>query len=267
MKDKKYGEIVNSQSYLHLFSANKAKAYRDYFFAGQQAHEFIDLIVDPSLPEHFIGNRLLSRYREAADTVLMDGSTPWEVDEAMVAFGYPMGPYSLQDLSGLDIAYSDRRRQDALRDPARRYIPIADRMIELGKLGRKTGAGWYRYPGGNGRVEDPIVADLAIEEAYFARIERVDYTAQEIRERLVLAMINEAADLLEDGVASSASDIDMASVFVYGFPAELGGLMQYAQTLGAPRIVEQLTSLAREDPIAWKISPLLERRAERAAGH
>jgi len=96
----------------------------------------------------FIGNRILARYREAADTVFMDGSTPWEVDEAMVAFGYAMGPYEAQDLSGLDIAHANRRRQDATRDPNRRYIPIADRMVELGKLGKKTGAGWYRYPGG-----------------------------------------------------------------------------------------------------------------------
>ncbi len=205
----------------------------------------------------FVGNRILARYREAADTVLMDGSTPWEIDEAMVEFGYAMGPYSAQDLSGLDIAHANRRRQDATRDPNRRYIPIADRMVELGKLGRKTGAGWYRYPGGGGRVEDPIVADLAIEEAHFANIERVDYTADEIRERLLLAMINEAADLLSEGIAQSASDIDLVTVFGYGFPRWRGGLMHYADTLGASSIVAQLERLANEDPVAWKISPLL----------
>ena len=90
----------------------------------------------------FIGNRILARYREAADTVFIDGSTPWEVDDAMVDFGYAIGPYEAQDLSGLDIAYANRQRQARARDPNRRYIPIADRMIELGKLGRKTGAGW-----------------------------------------------------------------------------------------------------------------------------
>ena len=205
----------------------------------------------------FIGNRILARYREAADTVFMDGSTPWEVDEAMVEFGYAMGPYEAQDLSGLDIAHANRQRQAPTRDPNRRYIPIADRMIELGKLGRKTSAGWYRYPGGGGKVEDPIVADLAIEEAHFAKISRTDYSGQEICQRLVLAMINEAADILHAGIAQSASDIDLVTVFGYGFPRWRGGLMHYADSLGVETIVAQLEVLAQEDPIAWKVSPLL----------
>lgn len=209
----------------------------------------------------FIGNRILARYREAADTVFMDGSTPWEVDEAMVAFGYAMGPYEAQDLSGLDIAHANRRRQDATRDPNRRYIPIADRMVELGKLGKKTGAGWYRYPGGGGKVEDPIVADLAIEESHFAKRERTEYSADDIRERLVLAMINEAADILEEGIARSAADIDLVTVFGYGFPRWRGGLMHHADTLGAEVIVDRLNALAKEDPVAWRVSPLLERCA------
>ena len=210
----------------------------------------------------FIGNRILARYREAADTVLMDGSTPWEVDEAMVGFGYAMGPYEAQDLSGLDIAHANRRRQDATRDPARRYIPIADRMVELGKLGRKTGAGWYRYPGGAGKVDDPIVADLALEEARFAGIERTEYAPEEIRERLLLAMINEAADILHEGVAQNARDIDLVTVFGYGFPRWRGGLMHYADTLGAGAIMEKLDALAQEDAVAWNASPLLRQCAE-----
>ena len=210
----------------------------------------------------FIGNRILARYREAADTVFMDGSTPWEVDDAMVEFGYAMGPYEAQDLSGLDIAYANRQRQAPTRDPNRRYIPIADRMIELGKLGRKTSAGWYRYPGGGGKVEDPIVADLAIEEAHFSGITRTDYSSQEMRQRLVLAMINEAADILDAGIAQSAGDIDLVTVFGYGFPRWRGGLMHYADSLGVETIVAQLEILAQEDPIAWKVSPLLSRCAD-----
>ena len=210
----------------------------------------------------FIGNRILARYREAADTVFMDGSTPWEVDDAMVEFGYAMGPYEAQDLSGLDIAYANRQRQAPTRDPNRRYIPIADRMIELGKLGRKTSAGWYRYPGGGGKVEDPIVADLAIEEAHFSGITRTDYSGQEIRQRLVLAMINEAADILDAGIVQSVGDIDLVTVFGYGFPRWRGGLMHYADSLGVETIVAQLEILAQEDPVAWKVSPLLRRCAD-----
>jgi 3-hydroxyacyl-CoA dehydrogenase len=205
----------------------------------------------------FIGNRILARYREAADTVFMDASTPWEVDEAMVAFGYAMGPYEAQDLSGLDIAHANRRRQDATRDPNRRYIPIADRMVELGKLGRKTGAGWYRYPGGGGKVEDPIVADLALEEAHLAGITRTEMTEAEITERLVLAMINEGADILHEGIAQSARDIDLVTVFGYGFPRWRGGLMFYADRLGVDHIVARLQAFAAEDPVAWRVSPAL----------
>jgi 3-hydroxyacyl-CoA dehydrogenase len=168
-----------------------------------------------------------------------------------------MGPYEAQDLSGLDIAHANRRRQDATRDPKRRYIPIADRMVELGKLGRKTGAGWYRYPGGNGKVEDPIVADLALEEAHFAKSERTEYSADEIRHRVLLAMSNEAADILAEGIAQSAADIDLVTVAGYGFPRWRGGLMHYADTLGVDVIVRDLAVLAEEDPVAWKVSPVL----------
>ena len=210
----------------------------------------------------FIGNRILARYREAADTVFMDGSTPWEVDEAMVEFGYAMGPYEAQDLSGLDIAHANRRRQDATRDPKRRYIPIADRMVELGKLGRKTGAGWYRYPGGGGRVDDPIVADLALEEAHLAGITRCDYSPDEIRRRLLLAMINEAAAIMEAGIAQSAADIDLVTVLGYGFPRWRGGLMHFADSLGATDILDGLEELAREDPLVWTPNAVIRFCAE-----
>ena len=210
----------------------------------------------------FIGNRILARYREAADTVFMDGSTPWEVDEAMVEFGYAMGPYEAQDLSGLDIAHANRRRQDATRNPQRRYIPIADRMVELGKLGRKTGAGWYRYPGGGGKVDDPIVADLALEEAHLAGITRCDYSPDEIRRRLLLAMINEAAAIMEAGIAQSAADIDLVTVFGYGFPRWRGGLMHFADSLGATDILDGLEELAREDPLVWAPNAVIRCCAE-----
>ena len=210
----------------------------------------------------FIGNRILARYREAADTVFMDGSTPWEVDDAMVEFGYAMGPYEAQDLSGLDIAHANRRRQDTTRDPKRRYIPIADRMVELGKLGRKTGAGWYRYPGGGGKVDDPIVADLALEEAHMAGITRCDYSPDEIRRRLLLAMINEAAAIMEAGIAQSAADIDLVTVFGYGFPRWRGGLMHFADSLGATDILHGLEELAREDPVVWTPNAVIRACAE-----
>ncbi|SMH51617.1 3-hydroxyacyl-CoA dehydrogenase NAD-binding domain-containing protein [Maritimibacter sp. HL-12] len=211
----------------------------------------------------FIGNRILARYREAADTVMMDGSNPWEIDEAMVEFGYPMGPYEAQDLSGLDIAFANRRRQDVTRDPNRRYIPISDRMVNEGRLGKKAGVGWYRYPGGGGKVIDPLVEDLAREEAYFAKVERQAFSADEIRERLVLAMINEAAAILDEGIAQSAADIDVVTVAGYGFPRWRGGLMHHADTIGAGAILARLEAFAREDPVAWQPADLIRRLAAR----
>ncbi|MEZ5932099.1 MAG: FAD-dependent oxidoreductase [Alphaproteobacteria bacterium] len=211
----------------------------------------------------FIGNRILARYREAADTLLMDGTTPWEVDEAMVDFGYAMGPYETQDLSGLDIAYANRRRLDATRDPKRRYIPIADRMVDEGRLGRKTGVGWYRYPGGAGKVVDPLVEDLIREEAHFAKVERQEFTADEIRHRLLHAAISEAAHILEEGIAEKAADIDLVTVHGYGFPRWRGGLMFHADSLGPKAVLNALNALAKEDALVWKPSTMIEDCAAR----
>lgn len=184
----------------------------------------------------------------------MDGSTPWEVDEAMVAFGFKLGPFEAQDLAGIDVA-----RAGMIAKPGRRHVPLVSRMYELGKLGKKTGAGWYRYPGGNGKVEDPIVADLALEESHFAGRIRTDYTEDEIQERLLLALFNEAAELMAQGY--SAAEIGLVSVTGLGFPKALGGLVRYADTLGAGWITEQLQMLAQEDPVVWKPSSVLERCA------
>ena len=202
----------------------------------------------------FIGNRILARYRETADILLVDGATPYEIDEAMVAFGYPMGPYEAQDLSGLDIAYANRRRQAATRDPTRRYIPISDRMVERGRLGKKCSVGWYRYPDGQGKVEDPVVIDLVVEESRFAKVKRRTFTQNEIRERLVTAMINEASDILEEGSAQSPKDIDLVTVHGYGFPKWRGGLMYHADQIGLTRIVKTLKRLEQDGPIVWKPS-------------
>lgn len=204
-----------------------------------------------------IGTRILARYLEAADTLMMDGSNPWEIDEAMVDFGMALGPYEAQDLAGLDIAFAMRRRQEARRDPARRYIPISDRMVNEGRLGRKVGVGWYRYPGGGGKVIDPLVEDLAREEAWFAGVTQRRIDAPEIVERLVLAMVNEAAAILSEGIAARASDIDLVTVLGHGFPRWRGGLMHHADSLGAAAIVARLSAWAQEDPLVWTPAPAL----------
>lgn len=210
----------------------------------------------------FIGNRILARYREVADGLVMDGAMPWDVDRAMVAFGYVMGPYEAQDLSGLDIAYANRRRQDATRDPARRYIPIADRMVDAGRLGRKAGAGWYRYDDDGKKAVDPEVEALVLKEAGLAGVARRTYRCEDIQHRLLLAMIDEAASILQEGIATSTADIDLVTVYGYGFPRWRGGLMHYADQLGPKDILQGLRALAQADPLIWRPSPLIEDCAE-----
>jgi 3-hydroxyacyl-CoA dehydrogenase len=214
----------------------------------------------------FIGNRILARYREAADGLVMDGALPSEVDSAMTAFGYAMGPYETQDLSGLDIGYANRRRQDATRDPQRRYVPIADRMVEEGRLGRKTGAGWYSYADDGKKAVDPLVEALVLEEAARAGVTRRSFAPEEIRHRLLHAMINEAADILYDGIAARAADIDLVTVHGYGFPRWRGGLMYYADSLGPKAVLAALQALAKEDPLLWRPSPLVESCAAKGMG-
>lgn len=208
-----------------------------------------------------IATRLRRRCLEAAESVLINGSTPWEIDEAMVAFGFSMGPYEAQDITGLDVGYADRKARAAMADGQRSLAPISDRMVEEGRLGRKVGVGWYRYPGGGGAVVDPLIEDLVREEAYFAKVGRRDFSAEEIRARLLYAMIDEAACILGEGSARSAADIDLVSVHGLGFPVAAGGLMRHADMLGAQRVLDQLERFAKADAAAWRQSPQLRRLA------
>lgn len=204
------------------------------------------------IDDEAIAARLTARHFEAADTVFMDGSTPWEVDEAMVGFGFAMGPYETQDHRGLD-AVETLMRMHGPRDEGRRVIPLRARMLELGKLGRKTGAGWYRYPGGGGKVEDPIVADLALEECHMEGRTRTDYPPQAIVERLRLALIGEALALLDSEPGVTPATIDRISVRSLGFPAARGGVLRDAATFDPSELAARFEALAAEDGVAWRV--------------
>ncbi len=211
--------------------------------------------VEAGVCDGFIGNRILTRYRQTTDLMLLQGALPWTVDAAMEGFGMAMGPYAVQDLSGLDIAYANRKRKGLKDKPGIRYVPIADKMVEeLNRLGRKTGAGWYDYVEGK-RQPSSTVADLVHGLASATD----DIPAEEITRRALLSMIEEGLQILDEGIARRPADIDLVLVHGYGFPRWRGGPMHMADRLGLPAIRDQLAALAAEDPLSWRVPDLLDR--------
>ena len=174
--------------------------------------------------EGFIGNRIFSAYRREAEFMIEDGALPHEIDAAMEAYGFAMGPFAVFDLAGLEIAWARRKRQAATRDPAARYVDIADRLCEAGRFGQKTGRGWYAYPDGK-RTTDPEVTAL-IEASRSAKgVVPRSFGEQEITSRLLAAIADEGKAILAEGIAERASDIDLVMINGYGFPAYKGGPM------------------------------------------
>jgi len=181
--------------------------------------------------EGFVGNSIFSAYRREAEFMLEDGALPQEIDAALEAFGFPMGIFAVNDMAGLEIAWARRKRQAATRDPAGRYVEIADRLCEAGRLGRKTGLGWYAYPNGD-RTVDPAVNEVIAAARTAKGIVPRRFTADEIMGRLMKAMVDEGTTLLAAGIAARPGDIDLVMINGYGFPAHRGGPMFAAQQTG-----------------------------------
>lgn len=208
----------------------------------------------------FIGNRILSRYRMSADLLMLEGSCPKGIDDAMRGFGMAMGPYEAQDMSGLDIAYANRQRQNLRNRKDIRYVTIADTLVEdLKRLGRKTGAGWYDYDAAGKTVESDAVTHVIYRASDAAGIARVARGRDEIAQRAVLAMIMEAIRILEEGIAARPQDIDLVMVHGYGFPRWRGGLMHFADQLTPAVVLSQIAALAETDPLSWSVPALLRR--------
>jgi 3-hydroxyacyl-CoA dehydrogenase len=182
------------------------------------------LPVVTGVTEGFIGNRIFSAYRREAEFLLEDGALPHEIDAALENYGFPMGLFAVYDMAGLEIAWARRKRQAATRDPADRYVEIADTLCETGRLGQKAGRGWYAYPDGK-RTVDPEVT--AIIEAARAKkgITPRSFSTEEIQQRMLQAMAAEGEALLKEGIAARPSDIDLVMINGYGFPAHKGGPM------------------------------------------
>jgi 3-hydroxyacyl-CoA dehydrogenase len=182
----------------------------------------------------FVGNRMLGARSEESESLLLEGATPAEVDKAFTDFGWPMGPFQMADLAGLDIGWRNRKSLG-------KTAAIADPLCEAGRYGQKTGKGYYLYEGGS-RIPkpDPEVEKLIAEKALEKGVNRRSISAQEIIERTLYPMINEGTRVLEEGIAARASDIDIVWVYGYGFPVAKGGPMYWAEMEGLAKIVERL---------------------------
>jgi 3-hydroxyacyl-CoA dehydrogenase len=206
----------------------------------------------------FIGNRILAVYRQAADYMMEDGASPYQIDRAVRDFGYPMGPYQMSDLAGGDIGWATRKRKAATRDPRARYVHIADEICERGWFGQKTGRGYYLYPAG-ARIgtPDPEVEAIVDAERTKAGITPRSFSDEEIIRRYMAAMINEGANVVREGIALRPLDVDVTFLYGYGFPRYRGGPMKYADMIGASTILADIREFAKEDPLFWTPSPLL----------
>lgn len=210
----------------------------------------------------FIGNRMLSCYGREANLSVMEGASPAQVDSALYNFGMAMGPLSVADMAGLDIGYMNRKALSEDKYEATAYEWV-NRLVEMDRKGLKSGAGIYRYEAGSRTpISDPLVNQIIETESKAAGIERMAIKDEEIVERCILALINEGAKILEEGIALRASDIDLVYCNGYGFPAYRGGPMHYGDHLGLEHVVERITHMQNtRGERWWKISPLLQKLA------
>ena len=210
----------------------------------------------------FIGNRMLTGYGRQAHMLLLDGATPTQVDSAAEKFGMAMGPLAVGDLAGLDIGYKARQaRTDVVHDPKTHCVASA--LVEMGRMGQKTGAGYYKYdPATRARQADPEVEELIRQKAAELGISRREISEEEIIDRLFFPLINEGARILEEGIAQRPGDIDIVYLYGYGFPVAKGGPMCYADQVGLKKVVERINEFAQTlGSDYWQPAPLLVKLA------
>jgi 3-hydroxyacyl-CoA dehydrogenase len=209
----------------------------------------------------FIGNSMVMAYGREANFLAEEGATPWQIDEAIREFGFPMGPFAMADLSGIDVGY-----KISLEAPPLPYraSELGTRMYEAGRLGQKTGKGFFLYPDGARKpTHDPEVDAIVAAESARLGITRRTITSQEIVERCMYALINQGATLLGDGIALRPGDIDIVYIFGYGFPWYRGGPMWWADTVGVKKIFDQVAAWREKLGPQWEPAPLLAEVAAR----
>ncbi len=205
----------------------------------------------------FVGNRMIAPYGREAQFLVEEGANPQDVDGALYSFGMAMGPLAMGDLAGLDVGYRIRKEYKHLEEPGVRQPRIADKLVEMGRYGQKTLAGWYRYDENRRPQPDPEVETVIKEASKEAGIERRKISPEEIVDRTIYALVNEGAKILEEGYALRAVDIDIIYVNGYGFPAWRGGPMWYADTVGLPKVLARIEEFHQKFGDLWKPAPLL----------
>jgi 3-hydroxyacyl-CoA dehydrogenase len=212
----------------------------------------------------FIGNRMIEQYGRQGGFLLDEGCTPAQVDKAMEKFGMAMGPFRMGDLAGNDIGWAIRKRRYQEK-PNMKYSKTADLLCEKGRFGQKTGAGWYDYVAGKrDAIPNAEVVAMIEEHRKALGITPRKISDEEIVQRLVFSLVNEAAHILEEGIANKASDIDIVYIFGYGFPPHRGGPMNYADQVGLFNVVQAMNRFAKnplDDASFWQPAPLLAKLA------
>jgi 3-hydroxyacyl-CoA dehydrogenase len=208
----------------------------------------------------FVGNRMLHQRGRESEKLILEGAPPHQVDKVLVDFGFPMGPFAMSDMAGLDVGWRIRKGRGV-------KSPVADRICELGRFGQKTGAGYFKYESGDRTPKpDPVVEQIIADVAREAGIERRQISDQEILERLLYPMVNEGAKILDEGIAIRASDIDVIWVYGYGWPVYRGGPMFWADQIGLKTIRDRMLELQRKSGDEWAPAPLLNRLADQGKG-
>ncbi|MEY4978702.1 MAG: Fatty acid oxidation complex subunit alpha [Pseudomonadota bacterium] len=263
---------------LHFFSPANVMKLLEVVRGEKTAHDVLATVmavakkikktaVVSGVCDGFIGNRMIEQYGRQAGFLLDEGCTPAQVDRAIEKFGFAMGPFRMGDLAGNDIGWAIRKRR-YLEKPDMKYSKTADLLCEKGRFGQKTGAGWYDYvPGKRDAIPNAEVEQMVAEHRAALGIAPRKVSDEEIVQRLVFSLVNEAAHILEEGIANKASDIDVVYIFGYGFPVYRGGPLNYANEVGLFNVVQAMQRFAKnplDDAAFWTPAPLLARLA--AAG-
>jgi 3-hydroxyacyl-CoA dehydrogenase len=209
----------------------------------------------------FVGNRMLHQRGLQAEKLILEGAPPHQVDKVLTDFGFPMGPFAMSDLAGLDVGWRIRKGRGTTS-------AVADRICELGRFGQKTGAGYFRYDKGERTpIPDPVVEQIIADVAKEQGITRRQIGVEEIQQRLLYPMVNEGAKILEEKIAIRASDIDVIWVYGYGWPIYRGGPMFWADSIGLKAVRDQMLAYKKQSgDDFWTPAPLLDRLAEAGKG-